>query len=50
MGKQIGLDPLGALIAIYLGFQIWGIWGMLLFPILGAVGKTLWESLFKKNL
>lgn len=50
VGKQIGLDPLMALIAIYLGFQIWGIFGMLLFPVLGAVGKTLWTELFKNNL
>ena len=49
VGKQIGLDPLGTLIAIYLGFQIWGILGMLLFPVLGAVGKNLWQELFKKN-
>ncbi len=50
VGKQIGLDPLGALVAIYLGFQIWGIFGMLLFPVLGAVGKNLWVELFKNNL
>ncbi len=50
VGKQIGLDPLMALVAIYLGFQIWGIFGMLLFPVLGAVGKNLWTELFKNNL
>lgn len=50
VGKQIGLDPLGTLVAIYLGFQIWGIFGMLLFPVLGAVGKNVWTELFKNNL
>jgi sporulation integral membrane protein YtvI len=50
VGKQIGLDPLMALVAIYLGFQIWGIFGMLLFPVLGAVGKNVWTELFKNNL
>lgn len=50
VGKQIGLDPLMALVAIYLGFQIWGIFGMLLFPVLGAVGKNLWKELFKNYL
>lgn len=50
VGKQIGLDALSALAAIYLGFQIWGILGMLLFPVLGAVGKNLWTELFKNNL
>lgn len=50
VGKQMGLDPLGALVAIYLGFRIWGIFGMLLFPVLGAVGKTLYQELFKNYL
>ncbi len=50
VGKQIGLDALSALVAIYLGFQIWGIFGMLLFPVLFAVGKNLWTELFKNNL
>lgn len=50
VGKQMGLDALWTLVAIYLGFQIWGIFGMLLFPVVFAVGKTLWEELFKNNL
>lgn len=50
VGKQMGLDPLVALAAIYLGFQIWGIFGMLLFPVAFAVGKNLWTELFKNNL
>ncbi len=50
VGKQMGLDPLVALVAIYLGFQIWGILGMLLFPVAFAVGKNLWTELFKNNL
>lgn len=50
VGKQMGLDALWTLAAIYLGFQIWGIFGMLLFPVVFAVGKTLWEELFKNNL
>ncbi len=50
VGKQIGLDPLATLIAVYLGFQTAGILGMLSFPVMGAVGKRLWDSLFKNNL
>lgn len=50
VGKQMGLDALWTLVAIYLGFQIWGVFGMLLFPVVFAVGKTLWEELFKNNL
>ena len=34
LGDQIGLDPLASLIAIYVGWQVWGVWGMLLFPVL----------------
>lgn len=50
VGKQMGLDALWTLLAIYWGFQIWGIFGMLLFPVLFAVGKNLWTELFKNNL
>ncbi len=34
LGDQIGLDPLASLIAIYVGWRVWGVWGMLLFPLL----------------
>lgn len=34
LGDQIGLDPIASLIAIYVGWQVWHVWGMLLFPIL----------------
>ena len=34
LGDQIGLDPLASLLAIYVGWQVWGVRGMLLFPIL----------------
>ena len=34
LGDQIGLDPLASLLAIYVGWQVWNIWGMLLFPLL----------------
>lgn len=33
LGDQIGLEPLASLLAIYVGWQVWGIWGMLLFPL-----------------
>lgn len=32
VGKRIGLHPLAALAAMYLGLQIAGLWGLLLFP------------------
>ena len=34
LGDQIGLDPLASLIAIYVGWRVWHVWGMLLFPLL----------------
>ena len=34
LGDQIGLDPLASLAAIYVGWRVWSVWGMLLFPIL----------------
>jgi predicted PurR-regulated permease PerM len=34
LGKELGLDPLVTLIAIYAGFRLWGLGGMLLTPIL----------------
>ena len=34
MGDQIGLDPLASLISIYVGWRVWGVGGMLIFPIL----------------
>ena len=39
LGKELGLDPLVTLVCIYAGFRLWGIWGMLLMPIL-AMGIT----------
>ncbi len=37
VGKQLGLDPLITLLAIYAGYQLWGLAGMLLAPILAVV-------------
>lgn len=39
VGKQLGLDPLVTLLALYAGYRIWGLAGMLLAPIL-AVAVT----------
>lgn len=37
VGKQLGLDPLLTLAALYVGFRVWGIAGMILSPLLAAV-------------
>lgn len=44
VGKQLGLDPLATLLALYLGFRFWGIPGLLLTPILASAAKTIWDS------
>lgn len=41
VGKQLGLDPLLTLIALYIGFQLWGIGGMLLSPMVCVVLSEL---------
>lgn len=42
VGKQLGIDPLVTLLALYAGFQLWGIGGMILAPMLtAAVGGIL---------
>ena len=34
VGDQIGLDPVASLLAVYVGWQVCGVWGMLSFPII----------------
>lgn len=41
IGKQMGIDPLVTLIAMYLGFRLWGILGMLLAPLTAATAIRL---------
>lgn len=41
LGKQLGLDPLITLIALYAGFRLWGIPGMILSPLLAVVAIQL---------
>lgn len=41
IGRQMGIDPLVTLIAMYLGFRLWGILGMLLAPMTAATAIRL---------
>ena len=41
LGRQLGLDPLAALIALYIGFRLWGFGGMILAPILTVTAREL---------
>ena len=43
IGKQIGIHPVLMLIAIYSGYKIAGLWGVLLFPIAIVVIKSWLE-------
>lgn len=36
LGDQIGLPPLVSLLALYVGWRVWGVWGMIVFPLLFA--------------
>ena len=46
VGRQLGLDPLITLIALYTGFRLWGILGMFLMPMLAI---TVLSMLPKKK-
>lgn len=48
LGKELGLDPLVTLIAVYVGFQLLGLPGMLLCPLL-AVAITRLGSTFSSK-
>lgn len=41
VGRQMGIDPLVTLFAMYLGFRLWGILGMLLAPMAAATAIRL---------
>ena len=45
VGKGLGLDPLVTLIAIYAGWKLWGILGMLLAPILALTATQALKQL-----
>lgn len=41
VGRQLGLDPLMTLLALYAGYRFWGIPGLLLAPIAASAAKSL---------
>lgn len=46
VGRQLGLDPLATLVALYIGYRFWGILGMFITPILASAAKSLVNSRF----
>ena len=49
IGKQLGLDPLLTLVALYGGYRLWGIMGMILAPILAVAAAQLLENRRQEN-
>ena len=50
VGKSLGLDPLLSLIAVYIGFRLWGFLGIILAPVSAALIKsTLSSGLFHNS-
>lgn len=41
LGKQLGLNPLTALLAVYVGFRLWGVVGMILAPVLAVTVRQV---------
>ena len=41
LGRHLGINPLVTLVALYAGYQIWGVGGMILAPILTVTAKQL---------
>lgn len=41
VGRQLGLDPLVTLMALYIGFRLWGLGGMILAPMLTVTAIQL---------
>ena len=44
VGRQLGLDPLVTLMALYAGYRLWGLTGMLLSPIIAVTVTQLIEA------
>lgn len=44
LGDQLGLHPLATLVSIYAGYKVWGVVGMIVFPIAAISAKQLNDS------
>lgn len=44
VGKQLGLDPLLTLGALYAGYKLWGVGGMILAPLIAVAAVQLTEA------
>ncbi|UFU01400.1 sporulation integral membrane protein YtvI [Radiobacillus kanasensis] len=44
LSQSIGVNPLATLVALFVGFQLWGFSGLIIGPTLAVVGNTLYQS------
>lgn len=44
LGKHLGLDPLVTLMALYIGYRLWGVGGMILAPLLTVAALQLRQA------
>lgn len=49
LGRQLGLDPLLTLVALYAGYRIWGLLGMILAPILTVAASQIAEMTYPRK-
>ena len=49
VGRQLGLDPLLTLIALYTGFRLWGLLGMFLMPMLAITVISMLPEMKKEQ-
>ena len=43
VGKQVGLNPVLTLLALYTGYRLLGVGGMIVFPIVAMLFKQIWD-------
>ena len=43
VGKQVGLNPVLTLLALYTGYRLLGVGGMIVFPITAMLLKQIWD-------
>ncbi len=44
VGRQLGLDPLATLGALYLGYRFWGFFGMIITPLLASAALQVFQK------
>ena len=50
LGRSMGLDPLAALAAVYVGLRLWGLAGMILLPLAASCALQLGRMNSSRNL